>query len=83
MRKVDVKTAFLSGDREVARRDVCAELPQELREKLQISREQVLNLKLLYTVLDTRRGHGGNESYVIWQPLGGLRTCGISVRSSS
>ena len=83
LRKVDVKTAFLSGDREVARRDVCAELPQELREKLQISREQVLNLKLLYTVLDTRRGHGGNESYVIWQPLGGLRTCGISVRSSS
>ena len=51
-----MKTAFLSGDREEARRDVCAELPQELHEKLQISREQVLNLKLLYTVLDTRRG---------------------------
>ena len=32
LRKGDVKTAFLSGDREVARRDVYAEPPQELRD---------------------------------------------------
>ena len=38
LRKVDVKTAFLSDDREEARRDVYAELPQELRDKLQVSR---------------------------------------------
>ena len=31
LRKGDVKTAFLSGDREEARRDVYAELPQECR----------------------------------------------------
>ena len=31
LRKGDVKTAFLSGDREEARRDVCAEPPPELR----------------------------------------------------
>ena len=44
LRKGDVKTAFLSGDREVARRDVYAAPPQELRDKLQI-REQVLKLE--------------------------------------
>ena len=43
LRKGDVKTAFLSGDREEARRDVSAEPPQEMRDKLQITREQVLN----------------------------------------
>ena len=37
-----MKTAFLSGDREEARRDVYAEPPQVMRDKLQISREQVL-----------------------------------------
>ena len=42
MRKGDEKTAFLSGDREEARREVYAEPPQELREKLQMTREQVL-----------------------------------------
>ena len=42
LRKGDVKTAFLSGDREEARRDVYAEIPQEMRDKLQITREQVL-----------------------------------------
>ena len=41
----DVKTAFLSGDREEARRDVYAEPPQEMRDKLQITREQVLKLE--------------------------------------
>ena len=40
-----MKTAFLSGDREEARRDVCAEPPQEMRDKLQITREQVLKLE--------------------------------------
>ena len=37
-----MKTAFLSGGREEARREVYAEPPQEMREKLQITREQVL-----------------------------------------
>ena len=45
LRKGDVKTAFLSGDREEARRDVYAEPPQEMRDRLQITREQVLNLE--------------------------------------
>ena len=45
LRKGDVKTAFLSGDREEARRDVHAEPPQETRDKLQITREQVLKLE--------------------------------------
>ena len=45
LRKGDVKTAFLSGDREEARRDVYAEPPQEMRDKLQITREQVLKLE--------------------------------------
>ena len=40
-----MKTAFLSSDREEARRDVYAEPPQEMRDKLQITREQVLKLK--------------------------------------
>ena len=43
--KGDVKTAFLSGDREDARRDVYAEPPQEMRDKLHITREQVLKLE--------------------------------------
>ena len=34
LRKGDVKTAFLPGDREEARRDVYAESPQEMRDKL-------------------------------------------------
>ena len=37
-----MKMAFFSGDREEARRDVYAEHPQELSDKLQITREQVL-----------------------------------------
>ena len=41
----DVKTAFLSGDREEARRDVYAKPLQEMRDKLQITREQVLKLE--------------------------------------
>ena len=45
LRKGDVKTAFLSGDRDEAKRDVCAEPPQELRDKLQITRESVLKLE--------------------------------------
>ena len=45
LREGDVKTAFLSGDREEAKRDVYAEPPQELRDKLQITREQVLKLE--------------------------------------
>ena len=45
LRKGDVKTAFLSSDREEARRDVYAEPPQEMRDKLQITREQVLKLE--------------------------------------
>ena len=47
-----MKTAFLSGDREEARRDVYAEPPQEMRDKLQITREQVLKLE---TALDGLR----------------------------
>ena len=39
LRKGEVKTAFLSGDREEARRDVYAEPPQEMCDKLQITRE--------------------------------------------
>ena len=45
LRKGDVKTADLSGDREEAKRDVYAEPPQELRDKLQVTREQVLKLE--------------------------------------
>ena len=45
LRKGDVKTAFLSGDREEARRDVYADPPQEMCDKLQITREQVLKLE--------------------------------------
>ena len=45
LRKGDVKTEFLPGDREEARRDVYAEPPQEMRDKLQITREQVLKLE--------------------------------------
>ena len=45
LRKGDVKSAFLSGDLEEARRDVYAEPPQEMRDKLQIRRERVLKLK--------------------------------------
>ena len=37
--------AFPSGDREEARRDVYAEPPQEMRDRLQITREQVLKLE--------------------------------------
>ena len=44
LRKGDVKTAFLSGDREEARQEEYVERPQELRNKLQITREQVLKL---------------------------------------
>ena len=40
-----MKTASLSGDREEARRDEYAEPPQEMRDKLQITREQVLKLE--------------------------------------
>ena len=41
-----MKTAFLFGDREEARRDVYTEPPQEMmRDKLQITREQVLKLE--------------------------------------
>ena len=40
-----MKTAFLPGDREEVRRDVYAEPPQEMRDKLQITREQVLKLE--------------------------------------
>ena len=40
-----MKTASLSGDREETRRDVYAESPEELRDKLQITREQVLKLE--------------------------------------
>ena len=49
-----MKTAFLSGDGEEARRDVYAEPPQEMRDKLQIPREQVLKLGLRCTVSETR-----------------------------
>ena len=44
-RKGDVKTPFLSGDREEARRDVYAEPPQEMRDRLQITRDQVWKLE--------------------------------------
>ena len=45
LRKGEVKTACLSGDREEARRDVYAGPPQETRDKFQIRREQVLKLE--------------------------------------
>ena len=45
LRKGDVKTAFLSGDREEVKRDVYAEPHQEMRDNLQITREQVLKLE--------------------------------------
>ena len=45
LEKGNVKTAFLSGDREEARRDVYAEPPQEMRDKLQVAQEQVLKLE--------------------------------------
>ena len=41
-----IRQPFLSGDREEARRDVYAEPPQEMRGKLQITREQVLKLEI-------------------------------------
>ena len=66
LRMGDVKTAFLFGDREKARRGEYAEPPQELLEKLQIPREQVLKKRgLLFSVSETRRGHGGNEWFAI------------------
>ena len=34
-----MRTVFLSGDRKEAKRDVYAEPPQEMRDKLQITRE--------------------------------------------
>ena len=40
-----MRTVFLSGDREEARRDVYAEPPQEMRVKLQITREEVLKFE--------------------------------------
>ena len=40
-----MRTVFLSGDRKEARRDVYAEPPQEMRDKLQITREEVLKLE--------------------------------------
>ena len=40
-----MKTAFLSVDRDEARRDVYAEPPQEMRDRLQIARQQVLELE--------------------------------------
>ena len=50
------ETEFLSGDREEAKRDVYAEPPQELRDKLQITREQVLKLETaLYGLRNTPR----------------------------
>ena len=56
LRKGDVITAFLSGDREEAKRDVYAEPPQELRDKLQITREQVLKLETaVYGLRNTPR----------------------------
>ena len=45
LRKGDVKTGFLSGDCEEAKRDVYTEPPEELRDKLQITRQQVLKLE--------------------------------------
>ena len=45
LRKGDVKTAFLSGDRDEARRDVYAEPQQEMRDRLQMARQQVLKLE--------------------------------------
>ena len=60
-----MKTAFLSGDREEARRDVYAVPPQEMRDKLQITPKQVLKLeKLRCTVSETRRELGGKELFV-------------------
>ena len=65
LRKGDVKTAFFCLVIVKRSIEMCVQtpllpLPQELREKLQITREQVLK-----TVFETRRGHGGNESFVI------------------
>ena len=60
LRKGDVKTAFLSGDREETRRDVYAESPEELRDKLQITREQVLKLETAVYGLRNAPEYGGN-----------------------
>ena len=64
LRKGDVKTAFLSGDLEEARRDVYAGPSQEMRDKLQITREQLLKLEVQCTVSVTRQELGGTELFV-------------------
>ena len=51
-----MKTAFLSGDRDEAKRDVYAEPPPELREKLQITKEKALKLETaIYGLRNTQR----------------------------
>ena len=79
LRKGNVKTAFLSGDREEARRDVYEDPPQELRDKLQIAREQVLKLEIAVCGLR-------NAPRAWWKHLtttGGPSTSRISAPSCS
>ena len=65
LRKGDVKTAFLSGDREEARRDVHAEPPQEMRDKLQITLRTSVEIgNCRVQVSETRRELGGQELFV-------------------
>ena len=66
LRMGDVKTAFLFGDREKARRGEYAEPPQELVEKLQIPREEVLKKgTAVFAHRNAPRYNGGNESFAI------------------
>ena len=62
LRKGDVKTAFLSGDREETRRDMYAEHPQELGDKLQITREQVLKLETAVNGRSSKRAESMVET---------------------
>ena len=64
LRKGDVKTAFLSGDREEARRDVYAEPPQEITTNYRSHENKYCHWKLQCTVSGTRHELGGKELFV-------------------
>ena len=83
LRKVDVKTAFLSGDREEARRDVHAEPPQEMRDNLQITREQVLKLETAVYGLRNAAKSLVETSCSLLDKLDGFSTSWINVPSCS
>ena len=64
LRKGDVKTAFLSGDREEARRCVCRASTRDARQITGHARTSVEFGKLRCAVSETRQELGGKESFV-------------------